>query len=133
MAIALSCGMVLAWVICNTGGDLPGFGRRAAEQELVRLRGKLRQIEADNDRLRASRAATERHGQIDSAAQQETERAIKTLQEENAQLKEQLAFSLEAGSSERGGGVSAYRFKVEPGAAGKHHCLPRIPPPSGIV
>ncbi|MFN3398032.1 MAG: DUF6776 family protein [Sulfurimicrobium sp.] len=121
MALAVICGMALIWWRCDTGGLFPGLDRGATGQELVQLRDKLRQIEADNDRLRAVQSATERHNKIDSAAQQDTERALKMLQDENAQLKEQLAFSLGASSGNRGGGVSAYRFKVEPGVAGRYH------------
>ena len=89
-------------------------------RELVQLRDKLKQLEADNGRLRMAQVATDRHSQIDSAAQQETEHVLKFLQDENAQLKEELAFFRGISSGDRGAGVNVYRFKVEPGVAGMY-------------
>ena len=118
MAVALGCGIGLAWWMYDIGSRFAGFDRGATDQELVQLRDKVKQLEADNGRLRAVQVTTDRHSQIDSAAQQDTERALKALQDENAQLKEQLAFFRGVSSGDRGGGVNVYRFKVEPGVAG---------------
>lgn len=118
MAVALSCGVVLAWWMYDIGSRFSGFDREATGQELAQLRGKLKQLEADNGRLRTIQVTTDRHKQIDSAAQQDTERALKTLQDENAQLKEKLAFFLGMSSGDQGDGVNISRFKVERGAAG---------------
>jgi hypothetical protein len=102
------------------GGRFAGFDRGATDQELVQLRDKLKQLETDNGRLRTAQVTTDRHSQIDSAAQQDTERALKTLQDENAQLKEELAFFRGVSSGNHGAGVNVYRFKVEPGVAGMY-------------
>jgi hypothetical protein len=118
MALALSCGIGVAWWMYDIGGHFSGFDHRATDQELVQLRDKLKQLETDNGRLRAAQVTTDRHSQIDSAAQQDTERALKVLQDENAQLKEELAFFRGVGSGDQVAGVNVYRFKVEHGEAG---------------
>jgi hypothetical protein len=118
MAVALVCGIGLAWWMYDIGSHFAGFDRGATEQELVRLRDKLQQLESDNGRLRATQVTTDRHSQIDSAAQQDTEHALKALQDENAQLKEELAFFRGVSSGDRGAGVNVYRFRVEPGVTG---------------
>ncbi|BCB25507.1 hypothetical protein SKTS_03930 [Sulfurimicrobium lacus] len=118
MAVALGCGIGLAWWMYDIGSQFAGFDRGATDRELVQLRDKVKQLEADNGRLRTVQVAADRHSLIDNAAQQDTERALKGLQDENAQLKEQLAFIRGVSSGERGGGVTVSRFKVEPGAAG---------------
>jgi hypothetical protein len=120
MAVALSCGIGLAWWMYDIGGHFAGFDRGATDQELVRLRDKLKQLETDYVRLRATQVTTDRHSQIDSAAQQDTERALKALQDENAQLKEELAFFRGINAGDHGVGVNIYRFKVEPGVAGTY-------------
>ncbi|MEN6587628.1 MAG: DUF6776 family protein [Sulfuricella sp.] len=117
MAVALGCGIGLAWWMYDIGSQFAGFDRDATDRELVQLRDKVKQLEADNGRLRAVQVAADRHSMIDNAAQQDTEHALKVLQDENAQLKEQLAFIRGVSSGERGG-VTVSRFKVEPGAAG---------------
>lgn len=120
MAVALSCGIGLAWWMYDIGSYFAGFDRGATDQEFVLLRDKLKQLETDNARLRSVQLATDSHSRIDSAAQQDTERALKALQDENAQLKEELAFFRGINSGDHGAGVNVYRFKVEPGGAGMY-------------
>lgn len=120
MAVALGCGIGLAWWMYDIGSHFAGFDRGATEQEMVRLRDKLEQLESDNGRLRAAQATIDRHSRIDSAAQQDIEDALKALLDENAQLKEKLAFFRGVSAGERGAGVNVYRFKVEPGAGGAY-------------
>jgi len=118
MVVVLSCGIGSAWWMYDIGSHFSGFERGATAQELVLLRDKLKQLESDNGRLRAAQVTTDRHSQIDSAAQQDTEHALKALQDENAQLKEELAFFRGVSSGDSGAGVNVYSFKVESGTAG---------------
>lgn len=120
MLAALSFGVGLAWWMYDVGGQFAGFDRGAANQELLRLRDRLQAVEEENRRLQAAQVKTDRHSQIDSAAQRDTELALKKMQEENAQLKEELAFFRGMTSGERAAGVNIYRFKVERASAGKY-------------
>lgn len=120
MAAALGVGVALAWWMYEVGSRFPGFERGAAVQELELLREKLKLLEADNNRLQLAQVKTERHNQINSAAQRDTERILKTLQDENARLKEELAFFRGMMSGDQAAGVSVYRFKVERGMPGAY-------------
>lgn len=107
VALALAVGLVWWW---------PGMGG-IESGELARLRERIRALETDNEQLRLERIKAERQTQIESAAQLDTERAVKTLQNENATLKEELVFMRGMMSGDRAG-VSVYRFKVERESAG---------------
>lgn len=120
MLVALSFGIGLAWWMYDVGSQFAGFDRGAANQELVRLRDRLRVLEEDNRRLREAQVKTDRHSQIDNAAQRDIELTLKNLQEENAQLKEELAFFRGMASGERAAGVSISQFKVERASTGKY-------------
>lgn len=118
MALALTFGIGVAWWMYDIGSLFAGFDRKATEHELVELRSRLKQLESENGVLRAAQITNSSHNQIDSAAQQDTERALKVLQDENAQLREKLAFFRGMDSSDHTGGLNISRFKVERGAAG---------------
>lgn len=120
MLAALSFGVGMAWWMFDIGGQFAGFDRGAANQEMLSLRDKLRVLEEDNRRLQAAQVKTDRHSQIDSAAQRDTERMLKTLQDENARLKEELAIFRGMTSGEQTAGVNIYNFKVERTMAGRY-------------
>lgn len=114
MVAALCCGIGLAWWMSDIGGLFSGVNRGYADQQLMRMRDRIKQLETENERLRTLQISNDRHSQIDNAAQLDTERALKGLQDENAQLKEKLAIFHGINSAGHVAGVNVYRFKVEP-------------------
>ena len=121
MAFALAVGLVLAWWLFDVGSRFAGFERGLTTRELGRLQAKVKQLEEDNARLVAAKVKTESHSKIDSAAQRDLERMLKALQDENAQLKEELAFFRGAMTGDRAAGLNIYRLSVERAAPGVYH------------
>lgn len=113
-AVLLAGGVMLSWWFYDAGMRFAGLERGSTIDELQRLREKTAQLEHENVGLRSIEAQAERKMQIEQATQNDLAKTVKTLQDENAQLKEDLAFFRKQMSSDKGAGnLSIYRFKVE--------------------
>lgn len=118
--ILLAVGAVLAvaWLTYDAGRNLAGFqsGQAAAEQE--RLSEEAAHLRDENTELRSQLAGTERQMQIERSTHGNLAGQIKTLTDENALLKEDLAFfqTLMTSSGESTAGISINRFRVRPDA-----------------
>jgi hypothetical protein len=113
----LSCSFALAAWIYDAGRRFAGFDRSEAEQELSQLRESVGKLTQETAGLRASVNASESKLQIERAAQAQFGRQMKVLEDENARLKEDLAFFENLIPSEhRDNTLLINRFQVEPGA-----------------
>lgn len=120
-SLALGAGMVLAWWMFEANSRYGSFDRVAASEELSRLRGRIQQLESENEQLRSTQVKVERSSQIDSAAQRDLVKDLKASRDENASLKEELAFFRGIASGEHVAGVSIYRFSVDRQEGGNYH------------
>lgn len=82
-----------------------GAVQESAEQRIDR-------VERENQSLRGQIAVLEQRIQIEKATQSHIEGQLKALTEQNARIKEELAFFQALGSA--GGGVAIQRFTVSP-------------------
>lgn len=119
----LAAGGVVWWAY-DSGLELAGFHRGLAEQELEVLRSRVALLDAENIRMANQMASDERQAQIERSAMQETALQVKSLNEENERLKEDLSFfqnlPLTAG---READLSIHRMKVEADSLpGEYHC-----------
>jgi hypothetical protein len=104
-----------AWIY-DAGRRFAGFDRTEVEDELAHVRHDLDAARAELERLRAVANAADSRVSIERTAQQQLARQIRTLEQENARVREELA-TLESMLSSEARNVSAlsiYRFKVEP-------------------
>ena len=81
-----------SWQVFHFGQQRAGFDINQANAREDRLRERLTEIEQERDVLRAAAARFERAGQIDRAAADGVKAEIKTLQDERAELKREVAF-----------------------------------------
>lgn len=88
--VLMAAGLV--WWAYDSGLEFAGFHRGQAEQELAQLRDQVAALKAENTKLYSQAASYERQAQIDHAASLETEKQLKSLNDENASLQEDLAF-----------------------------------------
>lgn len=112
LGAVLCFGVVLAWWVFANGGLFSGGNRGGSEREFEQLGVRLRQLETENAQMRVSRATLDRYSQIDAEAQKSLERELKSLQAENAALKEELAFIRGMASPDRSGALNIQRFTV---------------------
>lgn len=114
----------LVWWAYDVGMEFAGFRRGEAHQELAVLRDQIAALKEENGKLSGNAAAFERQAQIEHAANLETARQLKSLNEENARLQEDLAFFQNLSESgKREGELSIHRLKVERDALpGEYSC-----------
>ena len=103
-----------AWLAYDLGRQYAGFDRADADREQSLLIEANRKLEEENATLRKEIAAVERQLQIELSTRGNLSGQIQALSEENALLKEDLAFfqTLMASGGEPGG-ISINRFRVQ--------------------
>ncbi|MDD5242152.1 MAG: hypothetical protein PHG47_10615 [Sulfuricella sp.] len=114
LAMLLAGAAILSWWFYDAGMRFAGFERGVTVEELQRLREKVGALESENVSLRSDGAQSERRMQIEQITQKDLVKNVKTLQDENAQLKEDLVFFRKQMSPDKNADeLSIYRFKVE--------------------
>jgi len=100
------------------GMELAGFRQGEAASALARLKEEIQKRETANVEMRSQVASAQRQLQIDRATYGDLAKQVRTLSEENAALKEDLAFfqSLMASGATKELGLSINRFRVQPDA-----------------
>jgi hypothetical protein len=108
----------LAWLTYDFGRSLGGFHSGQAAAEQARLEGEIARLQSENEDLRNQLAAAERQMQIETSTQGNLAGQLKGLSDENALLKEDLAFfqTLMTSSNDAPSGVTINRFRVRPDA-----------------
>ena len=105
----------VGWTTYDYGMELAGFRQSETARALDALRADIQSRDAQLAELRSQVAAAERQMQIERATYGHLEKQVKSLSEENASLKEDLAFFqslMAAGGKE--GSVAINRFRVQP-------------------
>lgn len=117
LVVVLSCSFALAAWMYDAGRRFAGFDRGEAEQEMSQLRESVEKLSKETAAMRASVNASESKLQIERTAQTQLGRQVKALEDENTQLKEDLAFFENLIPSEnRDNTLLINRFRVAPGA-----------------
>lgn len=118
LGIALLLGISAAsaaWIY-DAGRRFAGFDRNEIESELGRVRSQLSDADAELAKLRAVANASDSRLAIERTAQQKLAQQIRTLEQDNARLREELGTldSMLSSEARAGNTLSIYRFKVEP-------------------
>jgi len=115
--LLIACSAVLAAWMYDAGRRFAGFDRSEADQELSNLRRESQSMRAELDRLRAIADAADSRLSIERTAQQNLAQQIRTMEADNARLREELAIfesMLSTTEARAAQGLSILRFKVEP-------------------
>ena len=119
LSLAVFAGAVVGvgWLTYDLGRQYAGFDNSEAQREKDRLEDLNSKFQDENAALRREIAAAERQLQIELATHGNLSGQIRNLSEENALLKEDLAFfqTLMASGAEAGG-INVNRFRVQPDA-----------------
>jgi hypothetical protein len=104
----------IGWATYDFGMEFAGFRRGEADRALAKLDDEMRRREAELGELRSRVAAAERQLQIERATYGDLGKQVKALTDENAVLKEDLAFfqSLMVASGKEGM-ITVNRFRVQ--------------------
>jgi len=119
VVVLLTITLALAGWVYDAGRRFAGFDRSETEQELDTLRAKTAELERELVRLRSLADVSESKLQIELTTQQQLTHQVTTLENENAQLKEDLSvFENLALAQGQEGSVSINRLRVEAEAGG---------------
>ena len=111
----LSVSIALAGWVYDAGRKIAGFDKRETEQEMATLRDRIAELEQEAAKLRAITNAGESTVQIERTTQQQLVRQVKSLEQENGRLKEDLAFFENLATAEgKEAGFTINRLRVEP-------------------
>ena len=115
VALLLGLSAAAATWIYDAGRRFAGFDQSEVADELATTKRDLAAAQEELEQLRAAANAAERRLSIERTAQQKLAQQIRTLEQDNARVKEELATFESMLSSESSGSVlTVYRFKVEP-------------------
>jgi hypothetical protein len=117
VAVLTVSALVLSWGMYDAGQKFAGFDKNEISYELDRLSESNTRLQQENDELRMKVAGLDRQLQMDFAAREDITRQIKSLENENTRLKEDLAFfqSLGSAAGKTEQRVSIGRLKLEKG------------------
>jgi len=116
LVAVLSCSFAVAAWIYDAGRRIGGFDSDEAKHALSQLRERVVTLTKESAALRASVNASESELQIERAVQTQLTKQVKTLGDENARLKEDLAFFDNLIPSTRhDNSLLINRFRVDPG------------------
>lgn len=112
--IGIALSFALAGWAYDTGRRFAGFDQYASTQQRDALQDQIEGLEEDRQRLRSLADSSESRLQIELAAEKQLIQQIKTLEIENAQLKEDLSFFESLAQSETNEtGLSIPRLRLE--------------------
>ena len=117
LAILFAFSAALAAWIYDAGRRFAGFDRGEIEQELAKVRSDLAATRGELNSLRASANAADSRLSIERTSQQKLAQQIRSLEQDNARLREELAVFESMLSSEAAAAaapIGILRFKVEP-------------------
>jgi hypothetical protein len=105
-----------AKLVYDAGRRFAGFDQSEVESELAITKRDLAAAQAELERLRAIANAAENRLSIERSAQQKLAQQIRTLEQDNAKVREDLATfeSMISSDARSGNTLAIYRFKVEP-------------------
>ena len=106
----------VGWTTYDYGMELAGFRQSEAARAIARMSEEIRTRDSRILELRSQVAVSERQLQIDRATYGDLGRQVKSLSEENAGLKEDLAFFqslMASGGKELGLSINRFRVQAE--------------------
>jgi hypothetical protein len=116
LALAVAAAAAGAAWVYDAGRRFAGFDRSEVEMELARAKTELLASQTELVRLRAIADAADSRLSIERTAQEKLAQQIRTLEQDNARVREDLGtFESMLSSDARNGAaaLSVYRFKVE--------------------
>ena len=118
LGLALLLGVSAASVvwIYDAGRRFAGFDRSEVQEELTVVKRELDAARAELGQLRAVSNASDSRLAIERTTQQKLAEQIRTLEQENARVREELATfeSMLVSDARNANALSIYSFKVEP-------------------
>ena len=104
----------VAWITYDYGLEFAGFRKTEAARVRAELNEIVKRQQTELAELNAKTASAERQLQIERATYGDLARQVKALAQENATLKEDLAFFQSLTATGKDGAISVNRFRMMP-------------------
>jgi uncharacterized protein DUF6776 len=105
----------VGWTTYDYGMELAGFRQSEAARVHAKLMEQMQQRDTENAELRTQVTAAERQMQIERATYGDLAKQVKSLSDENAALREDLAFFQSLMTTDtKEGALSVNRFRLQP-------------------
>jgi hypothetical protein len=117
MAMWAAVGAILiaiGYALYDTGRRFGSPDSQVLESERGTLRQRIASMEEELERLRAIAVSTDSRVQVEKTAQAQLAKQLKTVEEENTRLKEELAFFENLVPGSKDDRMTIHRFRVEP-------------------
>lgn len=116
LTVMLACSVAMAAWMYDAGRRFAGFDRSEVQEELAGMRRELDSTRGELAKLRAIANASDAKLSIERTAQTQLAQQIRTLEQDNARLREDLAIfeSMLSSDARSPQAVSIQRLKVEP-------------------
>jgi len=114
MVVIAAATAGVAWFTYDFGLEYAGFRKGEAAQLRAQLDETVRRQQAELTELNARTASAERQLQIERATYGDLAMQVKALAQENATLKEDLAFFQSLTATGKEGAISVNRFRLMP-------------------
>jgi hypothetical protein len=115
LLLAAAAVAAIAWATFDLGRNMSGYHSAQAAAEQARLAEAVTRLQDENQDLRDQLAAAERQMQIGQSTHDGLAGQLQALSDENALLKEDLAFFqtlMTSGGGDAGSGITINRFRV---------------------
>jgi hypothetical protein len=116
LAVLLGVAAAAAAWFYDAGRRFAGFDRSEVQQQLALVTRELEEARAEVEELRAIASAADSRVAIERTVQQKLAQQIRTVERENARVREELAAfeSMISSDARNAPTLSIHRFKVEP-------------------
>ncbi len=120
--VAMGIAAAIAWVVVDNSYRITGFNRDEARAQIASLSEENQKLKVAHDAAKSLANERESQLKVEKSSMSELTKNMAQLQEENANIKEDLGFLrnvMSSGSVPEGLGIS--NFKVEPDALPNEH------------
>lgn len=111
--------LLLCWIMFDAGRQFTSFDKNGINHEFDQLSDFNDRLKRENEKLSTQVTGLQRQLQMDSTTRTNIAERIKTLEDKNTQLKEELVFfeNLVSGKGKATGNIFIYHFKLKQGQA----------------
>lgn len=120
--VLVMAGLLLGQWVFETGARVAGFERGRSQEELAELRLRTAQLQQENAQLKSENLRKTQQIEIEQTTHTDLAKSLRSLQDENAALREDNAVIRNLLAPNEGGGPAIYRFNIErnPGSASEY-------------
>ena len=113
VVVLVAGGLLLGQWVFETGARVAGFERGRSQEELAELRLRGAQLQQENATLKADNLRKTQDLEIEQTTHADLAKSLRSLQDENASLREDNAVFRNLLAPNDGPGPAIYRFKIE--------------------